>query len=263
MSRIGLLSILGAVAVLGAGAMSTSSAALAQERSSPVRPPSGGLPTGSYQQSCRGINLNGNMLSAQCTNNQGAPVFSSLDTNSCRGRDIANDNGYLRCEGGNGPRPPVPPTPQIPAGSYQQSCRGITLSGNTLRAQCTNTQGRPVSSSLNLSNCRGQDISKDNGYLRCASNGPRPPVPPIGGDSFEAILYTSANFRGQSLTVREPIANLGNFRGFNDNVRSIRIVRGQTEVCTDARYRGRCVQIDRSVADLNQFRLANQISSIR
>jgi len=332
MSRIGLLSILGAVAVLGAGAMSTSSAALAQKRSSPVRPPSGGLPTGSYQQSCRGINLNGNMLSAQCTNNQGAPVFSSIDTNGCRGRDIANDNGYLRCEGGNGPRPPVPPTPQIPAGSYQQSCRGITLSGNTLRAQCTNTQGRPVSSSLNLSNCRGQDISNDNGYLRCgatgprppvpptpqiptgsyqqscrgitlsgntlraqctntqgrpvsssldlnscrgqdiindngylrcASNGPRPPVPPIGGGSFEAILYTSANFRGQSLTVREPIANLGNFRGFNDNVRSIRIVRGQTEVCTDARYRGRCVQIDRSVADLNQFRLANQISSIR
>ena len=264
MSRQRFMFILGA---LGAAvALSSVSAfASAQERSSPARPPSGGsAPAGSYQQSCRGVNMNGNMLSAQCTNSSGAPVFSSLDTNSCRGRDIHNDNGYLRCGSGGGPVPPTPtrPTPP-PSGSYQQSCRGISMSGNTLRAQCTNTQGRPVSSSLDVNGCRGKDIHNDNGYLRCSAAGPVPPVPPVGGGSFEAIAYTSANFGGRQLRIREPIANLGNFPGFNDNIRSIRIVRGRTEVCVDARYRGRCATISRSVGDLNRINMGNQISSIR
>ena len=75
----------------------SASAVTAQQSTSPTRPPSGGqLPSGSYQQTCRGANLNGNMLSAQCTGPISAPIFSSIDTNGCRGRDIANDRGYLR-----------------------------------------------------------------------------------------------------------------------------------------------------------------------
>lgn len=179
-----------ACAVLGA----LGASAFAQERTSPPRPPGGGnqLPQGSYLQTCRGANLNGNMLSAQCTGPTGAPVFSSIDTNGCRGRDISNDRGYLRCNGG----------------------------------------------------------------------GPLPPEPPVGGN-FEAIVYTSAGFRGQELRVRGPIANLANFRGFNDNIRSIRIVRGAAQVCVDARYRGHCVTVRRSVPDLNAIRMGNRISSIR
>ena len=195
--------------LLGAAVALSATAASAQQRSSPVRPPSASAPSGSYQQSCRGINMNGNMLSAQCTNSSGAPVFSSLDTNSCRGRDIYNDNGYLRCGSGGGPVPPTPPRPtQPPSGSYQQSCRGISMSGNTLRAQCTNEQGRPVSSSLDLNGCRGKEVYNDNGYLRCgvaAPVRPVPPVPPVGGGggSFEAIAYTSANFGGRQLRIRD------------------------------------------------------------
>lgn len=267
MSRQRFMFILGA---LGAVVALSSASASAQQRSSPVRPPSGGsAPAGSYQQSCRGVTMNGAMLSAQCPNTSGAPVFSSLDTNSCRGREISNDNGYLRCGSGGGPVPPTPPRPTPPpAGSYQQSCRGISLSGNILRAQCTNTQGRPVSSSLDLNGCRGKDIYNDNGYLRCGSGGPVRPVPPVppvggGGGSFEAIAYTSANFGGRQLRIREPIANLANFPGFNDNIRSIRIVRGRAEVCVDARYRGRCTTIRQSIGDLNRINMGNQISSIR
>lgn len=265
MSRQRFMFILGA---LGAAVALSATVASAQQRSSPVRPPSASAPSGSYQQSCRGINMNGNMLSAQCTNSSGAPVFSSLDTNSCRGRDISNDNGYLRCGSGGGPVPPTPPRPtQPPSGSYQQSCRGISMSGNTLRAQCTNEQGRPVSSSLDLNGCRGKEVYNDNGYLRCgvaAPVRPVPPVPPVGGGgSFEAIAYTSANFGGRQLRIREPIANLGNFPGFNDNIRSIRILRGRAEVCTDARYRGQCRTISQSVGDLNRIGMGNRISSIR
>lgn len=258
MSRQRFMFLLGAI---GAVAALSSASASAQQRSSPVRPPSASVPSGSYQQSCRGINMNGNMLSAQCPNSSGAPVFSSIDTNSCRGRDISNDNGYLRCNSGGGP---VPPTPPIPTGSYQQSCRGITLNGAILRAQCTNMQGRPVSSSLDVNGCRGRDIRNDNGYLRC-STGPVPPVPPPGGGggAFEAIAYTSANFGGRQLRIRTPIANLGNIPGFNDNIRSIRIISGRAEVCVDSRYRGRCVTLSQSVSDLNRIGMGNRISSIR
>ena len=91
---------------------------------------------------------------------------------------------------------------------------------------------------------------------------PIPPQPPIGGN-FEAVLYTSAGFRGASLRVRGPIANLANFRGFNDNVRSIRIVRGAAQLCVDARYRGRCLTLRRSNPDLRSVRMDNRISSIR
>ena len=202
-----------ACAIIGA----LGASAYAQERTSPPRPPGGGsgqLPQGSYLQTCRGANMNGNLLSAQCTGPTGAPVFSTLDTNGCRGRDISNDQGYLRCGAGGGPRPPQPPRPEPPRPLPPQPPR------------------------------------------------PVPPQPPVGGN-FEAILYTSAGFRGQELRVRGPIANLGNFRGFNDNVRSIRIVRGAAQVCVDARYRGQCVTLRRSNPDLRSVRMDNRISSIR
>jgi hypothetical protein len=214
MSRLRSSLPLIAVAVVGALGVS----AFAQERTSPPRPPGGGgqLPQGSYLQTCRGANLNGNMLSAQCPNRSGAPVFSSIDTNGCRGRDIANDQGYLRCNAGGGPRPPEPPRPVPPQ------------------------PPRP---------------------LPPQPPRPTPPPPPTG--NFEAIVYTSANYRGQELRVRGPISNFGNIRGFNDNIRSIRIVYGAAEVCEDARYRGRCVTLRRSVSDLHSIRMGNMISSIR
>jgi len=260
-----------ALCALAAAALVTS--AFAQERSSPTRPPSGGpIPAGSYQSTCRGASMNGNMLSAQCTGPTGAPIFSSIDTNGCRGRDIANDRGYLRCNAsGGGPRPPVPPRPvpppqpTIPTGSYQRSCRGITINGNILRAQCTNGNGAPVSSSIDVNGCRGQDIYNDNGRLRCGGSSPQPPRPPVGGGggNFQAIAYTSANYRGRMLTISGPVDNLAASPGFNDNIRSIRIIRGRAQLCVDARYRGRCVTIDQSYSDLNRIGMANRISSIR
>jgi hypothetical protein len=203
MSRFRTLSVIGALVVAG----SLSAVAVAQERSSPPRPPGGGsqAPSGSYQRTCRGVNMNGNMLSAQCTGPTGAPVFSSIDTNGCRGRDIYNDRGYLRCDSG-GPQPPRPPRPEPPT-----------------------------------------------------PPGVRPPT----GGNYEAILYTRADFRGQSLRVRGPAMNLALYPGFNDNVRSIRIVRGRAQVCVDAYYRGQCQTLRRSVSDLNRIGMGNRISSVR
>lgn len=220
MSR--LRSTFTALAILGAlsGGVATAHASApagdstnGQARTSPPRPPVGGsLPPGSYQRTCRGANMSGNMLSAQCPGPTGAPIYSSIDTNGCRGRDISNDRGYLRCNsgGGGGPRPPEPPRPVPPQ------------------------PPRPV-----------------------------PPRPPVGNGSFQAVVYTGANYSGRYMTVREPIANLANFSGFNDNIRSIRIIRGRAQVCVDSRYNGHCVTIGRSYRDLHQIGMANRISSIR
>lgn len=219
MSRLRLLAAAGVLAVV-----SVSAVAVAQQRTSPTRPPSGGqLPSGSYQQTCRGANLNGNMLSAQCTGPTGAPIFSSIDTNGCRGRDIANDRGYLRCSGGGGgPRPPEPPRPVPPRPVPPVPPRPIPP-----------TPPRP-----------------------------EPPRPPMPGN-FSVTVYTGANYTGRSMTIREPVANFGNFPGFNDNIRSIRVQRGRAQVCTDRRYDGRCVTISQSTRDLNSIRMGNTISSIR
>ena len=273
MSRFRTFILTGALAL----AATVSAVAVAQERSSPPRP-GGQLPSGSYQQSCRGANLNGNMLSAQCPNSRGAPVFSSIDTNGCRGRDIRNDNGYLRCDANGGPQPPRPP--QVPAGSYQRSCRSATVSGDVLRAQCADERGRYQSASLNIRPCGNRDIYNDRGRLGCNAGGPgngggwNPGgpggpghggggvAPPTGGN-YEAILYTSANYGGRSLRVRGSAPNLAWYPGFNDNVRSIRIVRGRAQVCVDANFRGACQTLSRSVADLNRIGMGNRISSVR
>ena len=256
-----------AAGILAIGSLSAIAAA--QERSSPVRPGNGQIPPGSYQQSCRGANMNGNMLSAQCTGPTGAPIYSTIDTNGCRGRDIANDQGYLRCGSTGGPQPPRPDP--IPSGSYQQSCRGANMNGNMLSAQCTGPTGAPIYSTIDTNGCRGRDIANDQGYLRCGSTGgpqpPRPPRPepptPPGGGNYEAVLYTSAGFRGQSMRVTGPTLNLANWPGFNDNVRSIQILRGRAHIGTDSFFRGRCVTLDRSIRDLNQIGMGNRISSVR
>jgi hypothetical protein len=224
MSRLRLLAAAG---VLAAASVSVLAPAMAQERSSPTRPPSGGqVPSGSYLQTCRGANMNGNMLSAQCTGPTGAPVFSSIDTNGCRGRDIANDRGYLRCNSGGGPRPPEPPRPEPP---------------------------RPVPP---------RPIPPRPIPPRPEPPRPEPPRPPAPGN-FSVTVYTGANYTGRSMSIRTAVANFGNFPGFNDNIRSIRVHSGRVQACADSRYNGRCVTIGQSYRDLNAIRMANQISSIR
>ena len=58
----------------------------------------GGLPAGSYSQSCTNAQLNGSTLTATCTSYNGTQVTSYLDISQCRSTDdIGNVNGQLRC----------------------------------------------------------------------------------------------------------------------------------------------------------------------
>jgi hypothetical protein len=56
----------------------------------------GGVPQGTYQQTCRNIRIDGNRLTATCQKRNGEWRDTSLKNFSyCR---IENDNGHLRCQ---------------------------------------------------------------------------------------------------------------------------------------------------------------------
>lgn len=58
----------------------------------------GGVPSGTYQQSCTNIRMQGGRLVASCSATNGGRVTSSLDVGACRrNADIGNHNGSLSC----------------------------------------------------------------------------------------------------------------------------------------------------------------------
>ena len=167
-----------------------------------------------------------------------------------------------------------------PRGSYTQSCTGSYVNQGRLYADCRDTRGRMRETSIELARCSSSDIGNDNGLLVCYNhrgdyedNG-RPgggnggwPGGPGGGNgggwgNTSITVYRDANYRGQSMTFREEIPNLRN-SGLNDAISSMRLGRGNWEVCEDANYRGRCQIITSDVRDLGRSGLNDRISSLR
>jgi hypothetical protein len=146
-------------------------------------------PGGSYQQTCRHINVRGSTLSAECQNTGGGWQSTQLrDYNRCNG-EIQNINGSLQCTGSNrggyGPNNGRGRDDHdrdrdhdgdrdhdrdryngAPRGSYYQTCQNVQVNGNTLTASCQKKNGKTRNTSLhNYQQCR--DIENDNGKLRC------------------------------------------------------------------------------------------------
>jgi hypothetical protein len=147
-------------------------------------------PGGSYQQTCRHINVRGSTLSAECQNTGGGWQSTQLrDYNRCNG-EIQNINGSLQCTGstggGYGPNNGRGRDDHdrdrdhdgdrdhdrdryngAPRGSYYQTCQNVQVNGNTLTASCQKKNGKTRNTSLhNYQQCR--DIENDNGKLRCS-----------------------------------------------------------------------------------------------
>src|SRR6266481_4746849 len=81
-------------------------------------------PPGSYQQTCREINMRGDTLRAKCETTSGGWVRTSLnDADQCAG-DITNIDGQLTCNKNSSP----------PQGTYLQSCKNVRVRYNTLWA---------------------------------------------------------------------------------------------------------------------------------
>jgi hypothetical protein len=75
-----------------------------------------------------------------------------------------------------------------------------------------------------------------------------------------ATLYDQPNFQGNSITITQSTPDLGRWR-FNDRARSARF-EGRWLICEHDDFRGRCQEVRGDVAHLNQFGMAEQVSSL-
>lgn len=79
----------------------------------------------------------------------------------------------------------------------------------------------------------------------------------------QITFYEHDGFRGRAFTTDRQVANFSQ-QGFNDLASSVVVDRGNWEVCTDARFEGRCVVLRRgSYESLSGLGLNDQISSVR
>jgi len=144
------------------------------------------LPGGSWRQTCRYPVMRGGILSAECQSEYGGWRNSSVDARQCTSGDISNENGRLSCNGsyggsyggaygggyvgshsggyGNGPGWNGG---QYPGGTWSQSCRGASMQGDVLSAQCADRSGYLNGTSISLRLCGSNRVGNDNGRLVC------------------------------------------------------------------------------------------------
>jgi len=120
-------------------------------------------PGGTYQQSCKNINMRGDDLRARCKDNRGRYHDAVLDgADRCWG-DIANSDGRLVCEK-NG---------TLPSGGYAQTCKDVRVRYGVLRARCQDRNGDWRDTSLEAFSRCGAAIENIDGQLRCMNRGDR------------------------------------------------------------------------------------------
>jgi hypothetical protein len=126
----------------------------------------GGLPYGTYRQTCQKIRLDGNMLKARCQKTDGGWRNTSLDYQGCQGQ-VINDNGDLRCGQGGYRGGGQYGYGGLPPGSYRRSCQNMRMEGNNLIGYCLKNDGGWRNTSLkNVNQCKTQIVNED-GNLRC------------------------------------------------------------------------------------------------
>lgn len=191
------------------------------------------VPSGSYQQSCKNLDVRDGVLVANCQDSDGKWEATQLrDFESCGG-DIMNDNGALRCAA-NGAAPVAGYRPAyqagVPNGSYTQTCQDIHVSGDDLKARCQTTSGDWHDAKLDdYQKCRG-DVANDNGKLHCVSGayapaypgGYRGPVGVVGGSYTQSCKDIKSH--GDELEARCKNNN-GDYQ--NTSIHDYRKCRGQ------------------------------------
>jgi uncharacterized protein YcfJ len=79
----------------------------------------------------------------------------------------------------------------------------------------------------------------------------------------QITFYQGEGFRGRAFSASRPVENFERY-GFNDRASSVVVDRGRWEVCTDARFEGRCVVLRRgSYESLAGMAMNDRISSAR
>ncbi|HZZ34196.1 MAG TPA: beta/gamma crystallin-related protein [Caulobacteraceae bacterium] len=184
-------------------------------------------PGGSYRDSCRNLQVYGDILSADCQSGWGWRS-SQINYKRCYG-DIANQSGQLVCRGDRGP-------------------------------YARNDYDDRYNDGYN----DRYDNDYDNGYsdrYRYGYGGPGVGYGQ-GGRYGGLVLFGGYGFSGPAFAANSDVWNLGNTR-FNDRARSVRINRGVWLLCENANFRGRCITLSRSEPDLGRYGMNGAVSSVR
>lgn len=108
------------------------------------------LPSGTYKDSCRDLNVEKNTLYAKCRNVNGDWKEASLPLGFCN-YEIYNTDGVLACT--------------LPYGTYQRSCRNARVVNGQLYAECKTRSGAWASTEAPAA-CN-RDLANDDGVLKC------------------------------------------------------------------------------------------------
>jgi hypothetical protein len=212
----------------------------------------GWVPRGSYQDTCRRIRVEDDTLMAECVDRNGRWRYTELQSvRSCRG-DISNANGWLRCRRANDDDDGDDDDDgyDLPGGNWRASCRKARVYGSMLFAECRDRDGFWRQTSLDLDDCRG-DVENRGGRLVCA----------LGGYG-RITLYKHTNFGGKSRTVVADVPDL-NPAAFGNQASSAVVQGGVWELCDRPNYRGYCIIIDRTQANLWAFGFNDRTESVR
>lgn len=110
---------------------------------------------------------------------------------------------------------------------------------------------------------RGYGYGRGHGQRHHAYTHKQPPLRGhYGAKNADATVYLDGQLRGPSLGLNDSIDNLDVYR-FNDKITSVDIRQGTWQLCSDANFRGRCQVVDASQGSLKDFRLNDNVSSIR
>ena len=75
-------------------------------------------------------------------------------------------------------------------------------------------------------------------------------------------LYQEDHYGGDSRDLRDDQPDLG-WIHFDDRVSSVEVHGGVWELCSDSRYRGRCISVDHDIGKLDRMGMDDRISSVR
>jgi hypothetical protein len=211
-------------------------------------------PRGSYQATCRRERVEDGTLIAECVDRNGRWRYTELQNyRSCRG-DIANSDGMLRCR-----RDPDhddgddhgDDDADMPSGDWRATCRSERIYGSVLYAQCRDRHGYWRETTLDLRHCEDDEVQNRDGKLVCGTSG-------FG----QITLYARPNYGGKSRTYATDIADL-NPAAFGNEASSVVVQGGVWLLCDRPNYRGYCVIVDRSQANLWSLGFNDRAESLR
>ena len=158
------------------------------------------------------------------------------------------------------------PYQEPPRGSYVETCREITTFSGNVYARCKTSDGRWTWTGAHLRDCNSQGLANaGDGRLICQSlvSGGGGGGRPGGGNPYraDAVLFEHAGYEGRPYEVRGDMPDLTVIK-FNDLASSVRILRGEWQVCEHTHYQGRGWTLTRDEGLFNRD-LNDRISSIR